>query len=162
LWRIAPRSIVISLRCTGVQPSCGRGRGVDCDPMRSRVPLCVLLVSALTFLASLFLPWRETSAPRFAGGLNVQGLLVLFEGGKVDGWIGGTGDAAVLLVVALVVATVTALRRPRLAVKLPLCSLGLALGYFAAAVALEVYTEDRLVGRVGFTGHPQTPHTGWS
>lgn len=127
--------------------------------MRERLPLYVLLASALTFLASLFLPWRETSAATFSGK-GVQGLLTLFEGGSVEGWIAGAGDLAVLLVVAVVLATSAALRRPQLAARLPIGSLGVALGYFAAAVAVEVHALSKLVGG-GFTGHPQT-HTSWA
>jgi hypothetical protein len=48
--------------------------------MRDRLPLFVLLASALTFLASLFLPWIQLRAPHseFASGNGSdQGILTL-------------------------------------------------------------------------------------
>jgi hypothetical protein len=111
--------------------------------MKGGLPLLVLLASALTFLASLFLPWRETPL-----------------GGNVDGWYGGAGDIAVLLVVAIVLATVAAVRRPQSAARLPIGSLGVALGYFAVAVALEVRTASAFPEV--FTGNPQTHHPSWT
>jgi hypothetical protein len=65
----------------------------------------------------------------------------------------------VLLVVAIVLATVAALRRPQLAAGLPIGSLGVALGYFALAVALEVRTASEFLG--GFIG-PRAPHASWT
>jgi hypothetical protein len=47
--------------------------------MRGRLPLLVLLGGSLTFLASLFMPWRETGTTPF-GGRSVTGLLTLFQG----------------------------------------------------------------------------------
>jgi hypothetical protein len=38
--------------------------------MRGRWPLYVLLASGLAFLASLFLPWRETTSPNVVFGTN--------------------------------------------------------------------------------------------
>jgi hypothetical protein len=125
--------------------------------MTTRLPLFVLLASSLTFLASLFLPWRDTRALPFSG----NGLLNLFAGSSVNGWVAMVGDVAVLLVVAVVLATVAALRRPQLAARLPIGGLGVALGYFAVAVAMEVHTLSREV-HGGFTGRPQTPHTSWA
>lgn len=128
--------------------------------MERRLPLYVLLASALTFLASLFLPWREMPTLPFSAG-HVQGVLTLFEGSSVDGWVSIAGDVAVLLAIAVVLATRTALRRPQLAPHLPFAILGIALGYFAVAVAVEVNTLSRELGG-GFTGHPPTPHTSWT
>ncbi|HKN64551.1 MAG TPA: hypothetical protein VJV76_09505 [Gaiellaceae bacterium] len=128
--------------------------------MRERLPLGVLLASALTLLASLFLPWREAHST----GLTItssQGFGELVKGGSAVGWVAGAGDVAALLVVALALATIAALRRPELAPKLPFGSLGAALAYFAAAVAVEVHALGNLVGG-GFTGHPVTPHTTWA
>jgi hypothetical protein len=129
--------------------------------MRGRVPLFVLLASALTFLASLFLPWRETQAPQQASG--VQGPLNLFSGSarEIDGWVGIAGDVAILVVVATAVATIAALRHPQLAARLPIASLAIALGYFAVAVAVEVHTLSKLVGSVP-TRHPVTFHWSWT
>jgi hypothetical protein len=109
--------------------------------MRSRTPLFVLLASSLTFLASLFLPWRETTLPTLGAGVGAQGLLHQFSGSgrEYDGWVTSAGDVAVLLVVALVLVTVAALRRPQLSARLPLGSLALALGYFAVALAVTVH-----------------------
>ncbi len=127
--------------------------------MKGRLPLFMLLASALTFLASLFLPWRETQAPDSSG---VPGLLDQFSGSarEIDGWVTGTGDVAVLLVVAIVLATIAALRRPHLAAKLPLRSLAVALTYFAVALAMEIHTYSRLF--VAFTGHPAKFHASWA
>jgi hypothetical protein len=129
--------------------------------MKRRLPLYVLLVSALVFLASLFLPWRETTAQAPPFGSGVHGLLNLFAGGSVEGWVAIVGDVAVLLVVAVVLATVAALHRPQLVARLPIGGLGVALGYFAVAVAMEVHTLSGEF-RGGFTGRPPTPHTSWA
>jgi hypothetical protein len=126
--------------------------------MNRRLPLWVLLASSLVFLASLFLPWRDTTSNVVFGD---QGFLNLLAGGSVDGWLALAGDVAVLLVVTIVLATVAALRRPQLAVRLPIGGLGVALGYFAFAVAVEVHTLTREFGG-GFTGRPPTPHSGWT
>jgi hypothetical protein len=124
-----------------------------------RLPLYVLLVSAPTFLASLFLPWRETK-PAGLGGVGAVGVLTLFEGETVGGWVEVAGDVAVLLVVAIALATIATLRRPQLGARLPLGGLGVALGYFAVAIAVGL---DRLTGEVGgFTSRPAAPHTSWT
>src|SRR3954453_998876 len=125
--------------------------------MRGRLPLFVLLASALTFLASLFLPWRETAGP--SGDLGLNGGPSVFQGGSVTGWVAVPGDVAVLLVVGIVLATITALRRPQLGARLPLGALGVALGYFAVAVAIEV---QALTQEVAFTGQPHRPQTSWA
>jgi hypothetical protein len=108
--------------------------------MRGRVLLYVVLASSLTFLVSLFLPWRES--PAAPSGNGVLSLFNQFASGSrsVDGWVTGAGDVAVLLVVALILAAVVALRRPQLAPGLPIGSLGVALGYFAAAAAVAVHS----------------------
>lgn len=89
-----------------------------------------------------------------------QGFGELVKGGAAEGWVAGAGDVAALLVVAIALGTITALRRPELAAKLPFGSLGVALAYFAAAVAVEVHALGNLGG--GFTGHPVTPHASWA
>jgi hypothetical protein len=59
--------------------------------MRGRILLFVLLASALTFLASLFMPWRERAL-----GITIgQGPFTPSQGGQFDGWVTGTGDPAV-------------------------------------------------------------------
>ena len=128
--------------------------------MRGRVPLFVLLGSSITFLASLFLPWRETQMPPGGG---VYGLLNQFSGNgrEFDGWLTGTGDVAALLVVAIVVATIAALRRPHLAARLPIGGLAVALAYFTVALALTVHTFSH-VFLGGFTGHPPKVHASWA
>jgi len=112
--------------------------------MRGRLPLFVLLASSLTFLASLFLPWRELTSPPPSGN-GIQQLLNLFaeDDRAIDGWAGIAGDVAVLLVVAIVLATVAALLRPRLGARLPVAGLAAALGYFAVAVAVEMHKIGR-------------------
>lgn len=98
--------------------------------MRGRIPLFVLLASALTFLASLFLPWITVT--------EGQGLFDQVAPGRPDGWVAGPGDVAVLLVIAIVVVGIAVLRHPRFAAGLPIAGLGVALGYFAVAVAVTV------------------------
>lgn len=129
--------------------------------MRGRIPLFVLLASSLTFLASLFLPWRETTLPSSNGG--VYSLLNQFSGNgrEYDGWVTGVGDVAVLLVVAIAVATIAALRRPQLAARLPIGSLAVALGYFAIALAVTVHMLSELFLHA-FTGHPASTHASWA
>jgi hypothetical protein len=128
--------------------------------MRGRIPLYVLLASVLTFLVSLFLPWRETQMPP---GRGIYGIVNQYsgDGRELDGWVTGSGDVVVLLVLAIVVATIVALRRPHLAARLPIGSLAVALAYFAVALALTVHTlSDVLLG--GFTGHPPKVHASWA
>jgi hypothetical protein len=88
-------------------------------------------------------------------------VLTLFEGGSVTGCVALAGDVTVLLVVAIVLATIASLRRPQLAARLPIAGLGVALGYFAAGVAMEVHTLSRQFSG-GFTGRALTPHTSWA
>jgi hypothetical protein len=111
--------------------------------MKGRIPLFVLLASALTFLASLFLPWRDATASPFSN--TAQGLLNQFasDGRSFNGWLAISGDVTVLLVVAIVLATVTASRGQQIATRLPIGGLGVALAYFAVAVAGEVHTLSR-------------------
>lgn len=127
--------------------------------MSRRLPLRVLLASSLVFLVSLFMPWRETTAPPVSGTLSL-GLLDLFAGGRAYGWIAIAGDVAVLLVIAVVLAAVAAVRRPQLATHLPVGGLGVAIAYFAIAVAHEAHTLAGEFG--GFTGKPPSPHTSWA
>jgi hypothetical protein len=127
--------------------------------MRGRIPLFALLASSLTFLVSLFLPWIGVTTPPPRGAEGVSGVLDLTAGGgQIDGWVGGVGDIAVLLAIAIVVAGIAGLRRPHLAAKLPIGSLGVALGYFAVAVAVQVHALSPLL--VGFERH--TLHTSWA
>ena len=109
--------------------------------MLRRLSLWMLLASSLAFLASLFLPWIGVAVPPARGDQGVLGLLDQFAGGggQINGWVGGPGDIAVLLVIAIVIATIAAFRRPHLAARLPIGALGVALGYFAVAVAVQVH-----------------------
>jgi hypothetical protein len=117
-----------------------------------RFALFILLVSTLTFLTSLFLPWRQMHV---AGGNGSFGLPGAFSDDGFDGWIGGVGDVAVLLAVASVFACLGALVRPRLAEKLPLGGLGVGLGYLAAAVAVQVHAYTVLI-EVGIRTNPRS------
>jgi hypothetical protein len=126
--------------------------------MRTRLPLFLLLASALTFLASLFLPWRDTTGATLSVGS--PSLPATIGGGQIDGWVSGAGDVAVVLVVAIVIATVTGLRRPGISARLPFATLSVALAYFVAAVAVEVHRLSQQVG--GFTGVVRIPTTGWT
>jgi hypothetical protein len=127
--------------------------------MRGGAPLFVLLASALTFLTSLFLPWRETQGQALGG---VQGVLDQFSGSghEIDGWVTGTGDVAVLLGVAIVLAAIVTVLRPQLGAKLPVGSLAVALAYFAVALAMEVHTYSRIFNV--FTGHAAKLHSSWA
>jgi hypothetical protein len=127
--------------------------------MRSRTPLFVLLASSLTFLVSLFLPWSRVAAHLDFGKGGTLSLLDLTAGGgQIDGWVYGAGDIAVLLVIAIVVASVAALRRPHLAARMPIGSLAVALGYFAVAVAVQVHALGPLLTNFGGRDF----HTGWT
>ncbi len=117
-----------------------------------RFALFTLLVSTLTFLTSLFLPWRQMHV---AGGNGSFGLPGVFSDDGFDGWIGGVGDVAVLLAVASVFACLGALVRPRLAERLPLGGLGVGLGYLAAAVAVQVHAYTVLI-EVGIRTNPRS------
>jgi hypothetical protein len=113
-----------------------------------RLPLFVLLASALTFLASLFLPWRQWH--------GLVRLPFVFYNGGFDGWIGVVGDVAVLLAVATVFACLAALVRPKLAASLPLGGLGVGLGYFAAAVAVQIHAYS-VFTEIGLRNDPRRP-----
>lgn len=117
--------------------------------MRRRLPLFVLLASALTLIASLYLSWR---AP-----LNAPG--------DLTGWTAPSGYAAALLAVAVTVAATVALIRPSRAARLPLGGLGVALAYFAAAVAVELtafaFPIGTYPGPRGWTGYGHL-HWAWA
>lgn len=108
--------------------------------MRDRGLLLVLLAGALTFLASLYLPWDEVQASQVsgAGASGVTGLLNLFGGEELslDGW-STFGQPAGLLALALVAGAALAVFRPRLAGRLPLGSCALGLGFFAVLAMFE-------------------------
>src|SRR5262249_14138845 len=137
LWRIAPRSIVISLRFTAVQPSCAPGRGVDSRRMSRRLPLYVLLAGALAVLASLYLTWTD-SAASVAPDNPPLGLLDLVSGFSQEGW-GTYGQAGALVALALAAAAAASLVRPQLETRLPLAAGGLALLFFAVLNAAELH-----------------------
>ena len=96
--------------------------------MRTRIPLFVLLVSALVFLVSLYLPWYVS--PR---ACNPSGTSC-FEATSANGWSTNLGDAAALLGLALVAAAAVAIGRPRLLNRLPLGAGGFLAAYAAIAV----------------------------
>jgi hypothetical protein len=132
--------------------------------VRSRLPLLLLLASALVVLASLFMPWRAMHS-------NLIGPLKVFSDspGDIDGWVRGIGDATVLVALAVVCATIAALVRPQLAAKLPLGGLGVALGYFTVAVVLQAHADSAFLqsirtGPGGFTGTPARieVHASWA
>lgn len=123
--------------------------------MRDRGILLVLLASALTFLASLYLPWEEAYAPQLsgAGGSGAQGLLNLFSGAgglSVDGW-GPFGQAAGVLALGLVAGAAASIVRPRL-VRLPLGICAFALGFFAVLSMFDARNEARVTA--AFAGVP--------
>jgi hypothetical protein len=105
--------------------------------MRGRLPLVVLLGSALVFLVSLYLPWR--SGP--------HGILP-----SVDGWGADAGYAAALTAVAIVWAAVAGVLRPTFAAKLPLGGLGIALAYFAYGALSQIHSSVEAQA-LGASGH---------
>jgi hypothetical protein len=92
--------------------------------VRNRLPAFVLLVCALTFLASLYLPWR------------------IIGGNSTDGWSTEAGVAASLAALVLVAGSAAAVVRPSLLSRLPLAS--------AALAALCLAVGSLLVMRAGF------------
>ena len=86
--------------------------------MGRRLSLYVLLASALTFLASLFLTWVH---PAYAA----------------DGW-GTYGEVAALVALALAAGAGASLPRPQLERRLPLASAGVALLYLALFNAAQL------------------------
>src|SRR5262249_49176345 len=119
--------------------------GVDCGPMRARLPLYVLLASALTFIASLYLPWQEVARNALLGQNGVTGVLTLGGGNSVDGWgieVGGAASLAALLLVGLGAA---ALVRPDMADdRLPLVA-ALTLSFLAIATLVALRADQRLI-----------------
>jgi hypothetical protein len=114
--------------------------------MRDRAPLFALLASALTFLASLYLPWQEVSYPglRSAGGQGVLGLLNLFAfGNNSDGLTTQAGVVASLAALVLIAAAAVALVRPGgVGHRLPLFPFALALLYLAIAGLAALRGEE--------------------
>jgi len=81
--------------------------------MSRRLSLFVLLASALTFLASLFLRWVQS-------GIGTTGVLsILDESISYDGW-GPYGQAAALVALALAAGAGASLMRPQLPRRLSL------------------------------------------
>lgn len=115
--------------------------------MQSRLPFLVLLASALTFLASLFLPWQELRAP--TGGTGSFGLLNLFaNGGNVEGWGTTVGVAASLAALALAAVAAAALIRPAAALQAArVTPIALTMLYLAIGSVLVMRAEDRVYGR---------------
>ena len=109
--------------------------------MQNRLPLLVLLTSALTFLASLFLPWQELHAP--TGGTGVLGVLNLFaSGGNVEGWGTTVGVAASLAALALAAAAAGALIQPSAAIRARFTPIALAMLYLAIGNVLVMRAEE--------------------
>lgn len=94
--------------------------------MRDRGIVLVLLASALTFLASLYLPWE--TAPDVPVAPN--------------GWDSSFGQPAGLVALALAVGAVAAFARPDLRARLPLARGAFLLGYFA----LSLWAQLREIG----------------
>jgi len=108
--------------------------------MRRAGPL-LLLTGGLLVLASLYLPWQQTSRDSghsLAGeGGTVSGLLNRFATEAVDGWSSAVGEATALFAAALAALAAIALARPTLAARLPLGQCALLTGYFTIAVGAE-------------------------
>lgn len=104
--------------------------------MRERVPLVVLLVSSLAFLASLYLTW-VAGGPRAVDN-SPTGVLDLFSGISYGGW-GPYGQAAAVMALALGAAAGASLLRPRMSDRLPLATSALSLVFFAVLDAAEAH-----------------------
>lgn len=115
--------------------------------MRGRLLLFVLLASALTFLASLYLPWQV--APRACNPTGTD----CFSGTSSNAWSSGLGDAAAVIGVALAAATTAGLVRRRLAGHLPLEAGGLLAAYLGIAAA--ALFRARIAGFAPFDHHVQ-------
>lgn len=114
--------------------------------MQSRVPFLVVLASALTFLASLFLPWQELRPPE--SGAGVLGVLNLFaSGGNVEGWSTTVGVAASLAALALAAVAAAALIRPTAAIRARFTPIALAMLYLAIGSVLVMRAEEKVYGR---------------
>lgn len=125
---------MISLRCTGGQPSGWPIRGVDCTPMRARWPLYALLASPLTFLASLYLPWQESNGPIHLFG----------SGGQFDGWSTEAGVPASLAAIVLAAGAAHMLLRPNAGNRLPVTRVALAMLYLAIGGLVVMRAEEKL------------------
>jgi hypothetical protein len=119
--------------------------------MRDRVLLFAVLTGALTFLASLYLPWQDVShsGTVYGGGQGMLGLLDLFSvGGNFDGWSTEAGVVASLVALVLVAATAVSVVRPGAFGDLPLFPFALAVLYLAIAVLVALHAEEALRGTI--------------
>jgi len=108
--------------------------------VRNRLPALVLLACALTFLASLYLPWRVIHrGPSFGLG-----------GGSTDGWSTDAGVAASLAALAVVAGSATALVRPGVLSRLQLASAALAVLCLAVGSAMVMQAGESSFARLGF------------
>lgn len=113
--------------------------------MRSRLPFLVLLGGALTFLASLFLPWLQVRPS--GGGAGTLGLLNLFASdGSVDGWATTAGVGASLAALALAAAAAAGLVRSGSVRRPPLTPIALAMLYLAIGNVLVLRAEETIYG----------------
>lgn len=113
--------------------------------MQNRLPFLVLLASALTFLASLFLPWQELRAP--TSGTGVYGVLNLFTSGRnVEGWDTTAGVAASLAALALAAVAAIALVRPTAALRARLTPIALTMLYLAIGAVLVMHADEKVFG----------------
>jgi hypothetical protein len=98
----------------------------------------VLLASALTFVASLFLSWVQSNLGAGANYFTTQDAFNLFDGVSSDGW-GLYGQAATLVALALAAGAGASLLRPGPDRRLPLVSAGVALLYLALFNAAQIH-----------------------
>ena len=122
--------------------------------MRDRVLRFAVLTGALTFLASLYLPWQEVSDSgiRYGDGQGVLGLSNVFSvsgSPSLDGWSTEAGVVASLVALVLVAATAVAVVRPgAFGSRLPLFPFGLAVLYLAVAVLVALHADAALRGTI--------------
>lgn len=116
--------------------------------MRDRVPLFVLLASALTFLASLYLPWQEASSHfgTSGGEVGVLGLLSI-SGGSSDGWTTQAGVVASLAALLIAATAAVALLRPgAVGHHVPIFPFALVVLYLAIAALVALHADEALLG----------------
>jgi hypothetical protein len=108
--------------------------------VRHRLPALVLLACALTFLASLYLPWRTSQ-----GGPNF-----ILGGEGTDGWSTEAGVAASLAALVLVAGSATALVRPSVLSRLPLVPAALAVVGLAVGSLLVMRAGESSFARLHY------------
>ena len=115
--------------------------------MRGRLPLFALLTSSLAFLASLYLPWQDSSLGSGGGTLALLDRFTTTTG-PFNGWT-TAGAAAALAALALALTSAVAVARPTLERRMPIGVCVLALAYFALGGVVERRALDNILNLAG-------------